>query len=115
MYMQRMDAYCYQVLVYAPTDNTEFFFSPTMETNGERKFGTSPYVATKIISKQSEPSYVKGYKPAKAIGDFGSICRNRPSRSGLSTRQKATRAPSTIRPTGTAGASLPCNKAKPSA
>lgn len=65
MYMQRMDAYCYQVLVYAPTDDTEFFFSPTMETNGERKFGASPFVATKIISKQSEPGYVKGYKPGK--------------------------------------------------
>ena len=65
MYMQRMDAYCYQVLVYAPTDDTEFFFSPTMETNGERKFGASPYVATKIISKQSEPGYVNGYKPGR--------------------------------------------------
>lgn len=65
MYMQRMDAYCYQVLVYAPSDNTEFFFSPTMETNGSRKFGASPYMATKIISKQSEPGYVKGYKPGK--------------------------------------------------
>lgn len=65
MYMQRMDAYCYQVLVYAPDDNTEFYFSPTMETNGERKFGTSPYVATKIISKQSEPGYVKGFKPGR--------------------------------------------------
>ncbi len=52
-------------LVYAPTDDTEFFFSPTMETDGDRKFGTSPYVATKIISKQSDPGYVKGYKPGK--------------------------------------------------
>ena len=64
-YMQRMDAYCYQVSVYAESDDTEFFFSPTMNDNGERKFGTSPYVSTKIISKQSESGYVKGYKPGK--------------------------------------------------
>ncbi len=65
IYMTRKDTCCYQVYVYAPTDDTEYFFSPTMETDGSRKFGTSPYVASKIISKQSEPGYVKGYKPGK--------------------------------------------------
>lgn len=64
-YMQRMDDGCYQVSIYAPSDDTEYFFSPTRNDNGDRRFGISPFISTKLISKQSEPGYVKGYKPGK--------------------------------------------------
>lgn len=64
-YMDRKDDYQYEVHVYAESDETAFMFSPTQETNGERKFGESPFVEDRIISMQSDPSYVKGYKPGK--------------------------------------------------
>ncbi len=64
-YMNRMDDYQYQVAVYAESDETAFMFSPTKETNGERKFGESPYVEDRIISVQTQPDYVQGYKPGK--------------------------------------------------
>lgn len=64
-YLNRQDSYQYEVFVYAPSDETAFFFTPTRETNGERLFGESPYVEDRIISMQSEPGYVKGYKPGK--------------------------------------------------
>lgn len=69
-YLDRQDSYQYQVYVYAPSDETAFFFTPTQETNGERLFGESPYVEDRIISMQSEPGYVKGYKPGKGYWGF---------------------------------------------
>lgn len=65
MFMERKDDYCYQVLVYAESDETEFLFSTTKETNGGRLFGESPYVDERILSRQTLPGYVKGYKPGK--------------------------------------------------
>ena len=64
-YVNRVDAYQYEVHVYAPSDETSFFFSPTMQTNGERLFGESPLVEDHIISVQTEPGYVQGYKPGQ--------------------------------------------------
>lgn len=64
-YTERRDDYCYQVLVYAESDDTEFFFSPTRETGGARLFGESPFVDDRILSRQSQTGYVKGYKPGK--------------------------------------------------
>lgn len=64
-YVNRQDSYQYQVLVYAESDETAFYFSPTQQTNGERLFGESPLVAERIISVQSQPGYVQGYKPGK--------------------------------------------------
>ena len=64
-YVQRKDAYQYQVEVYAETDETAFLFSPTRETNGERLYGESPFVEERIISVQTQPGYVQGYKPGK--------------------------------------------------
>lgn len=64
-YAGRQDGYQYQVYVYAESDETAFFFSPTQETNGARLFGESPLVAERIISVQSQPGYVQGYKPGK--------------------------------------------------
>lgn len=65
MYVSRLDAYQYQVMVYAPSDDTEFKFSPTQETNGSVLFGESPLVEDRIISVQTQPGYVQGYKPGK--------------------------------------------------
>jgi len=64
-YMSRKDDYQYEVNVYAESDETAFMFSPTRETNGARKFGESPFVEDRIISVQTEPDYVQGYKPGK--------------------------------------------------
>ena len=64
-YMNRRDDYCYDVWVYAESDDTEFMFAPSQSTTGDRKFGQSPYVAGKIISMQSKPDYVVGYKPGQ--------------------------------------------------
>ncbi|MBO4665307.1 MAG: hypothetical protein J5612_00360 [Paludibacteraceae bacterium] len=64
-YMKRLDSYQYEVYVYAESDETAFMFSPKQETNGERKFGESPLVEGRIISVQSQPEYVQGYKPGK--------------------------------------------------
>lgn len=64
-YVKRLDAYQYQVEVYAESDDTEFLFSTTMETNGERLFGVSPLVENRFISVQSQPGYVQGFKPGK--------------------------------------------------
>ena len=64
-YVKRLDNYQYEVWVYAESDETAFFFSPTQETEGARKFGESPLVEEHIISVQTEPGYVQGYKPGK--------------------------------------------------
>ncbi len=65
IYTKRLDNYQYEVYVYAESDETAFMFSPTMEVNGERKFGESPFIEERIISMQKDPNYVKGYKPGK--------------------------------------------------
>ena len=70
LYMQRMDAYCYQCAVYAPSDETEFFFSPTCEVNGERRYGISPYISGKVISHQEDPTYAQGFRPGKGYWGF---------------------------------------------
>ena len=64
-YVNRQDGYQYQVYVYAESDETAFFFTPTQETNGARLFGESPMVEERIISAQTQPGYVKAYKPGK--------------------------------------------------
>lgn len=64
-YVARKDGYQYQVYVYAPSDETTFLFTPTQETNGARLYGESPLVEDRIISVQSQPGYVQGYKPGK--------------------------------------------------
>lgn len=64
-YVNRQDAYQYQVMVYAETDETAFLFTPSWETDGERLFGESPLVEERLISVQSQPGYVQGYKPGK--------------------------------------------------
>lgn len=65
MYMKRLDSYQYQVEVYAESDETAFLFTPTQETNGARLFGESPLVEERIISVQSDPGYVQGFRPGK--------------------------------------------------
>ncbi len=75
-YMSRRDDYCYDVTVYAETDDTEFMFAPKRETNGARKFGQSPYVEGKVISMQDKPDYVIGYKPGQGYWGLTVDLRN---------------------------------------
>mgnify|MGYP002622250765 CR=1 FL=1 len=75
-YMSRQDNYQYQVFVYAESDETEFMFTPTLETNGAVLFGESPLVEERIISVQSQPGYVQGFKPGKGYWGLWVDIRN---------------------------------------
>ncbi len=48
-YMDRKDAYQYECKIYAAKDGAKFFFVPTESQSGA-KFGTSPYVNTKLMN-----------------------------------------------------------------
>lgn len=61
-YMDRNDAYQYSCTIYAPKDGTHLFFTPTESLTGD-KFGTSPYVASKLMNKNG---YVVPVVVAKA-------------------------------------------------
>lgn len=64
-YTRRLDSYTYEVIVYSEDDKTGFFFSPTQQMEGDRKFGESPFVKERIVSVQTQPGYVQAYKPGK--------------------------------------------------
>ncbi len=49
-YMDRTDAYQYSCKIYAEKDGAKFYFVPTESQTGD-KFGTSPYVNTKLMNK----------------------------------------------------------------
>lgn len=49
-FMDRTDAYQYSCKIYAEKDGDEFFFVPTESQTGD-KFGTSPYVSSKLMNK----------------------------------------------------------------
>lgn len=48
-YMDRTDAYQYSCKIYAEKDGAKFFFVPTESQSGD-KFGTSPYVSSKLMN-----------------------------------------------------------------
>ncbi len=65
-YVERKDAFGYEVNVYAESDETEFFFTTEHNTDGTYKFGLSPYISDRIISTQSyDKNYVKPFRPGK--------------------------------------------------
>lgn len=49
-YMDRTDAYQYSCKIYAEKDGAKFYFVPTESQTGD-KFGTSPYVSSKLMNK----------------------------------------------------------------
>ncbi len=49
-YMDRTDAYQYSCKIYAEKDGAKFYFVPTESQTGD-KFGTSPYVNSKLMNK----------------------------------------------------------------
>ena len=49
-YMNRTDAYQYSCKIYAEKDGAKFYFVPTESQTGD-KFGTSPYISSKLMNK----------------------------------------------------------------
>lgn len=49
-YMDRTDAYQYSCKIYAEKDGAKFYFVPTESQAGD-KFGTSPYISSKLMNK----------------------------------------------------------------
>lgn len=49
-YMDRTDAYQYSCKIYAEKDGAKFYFVPTESQTGD-KFGTSPYISSKLMNK----------------------------------------------------------------
>lgn len=49
-YMDRKDAYQYSCKIYAEKDGAKFYFVPTENQAGD-KFGTSPYISSKLMNK----------------------------------------------------------------
>lgn len=60
-FMDRTDAYQYSCKIYAEKDGDEFFFVPTESQTGD-KFGTSPYVSSKLMNKNGYVVPVKAEK-----------------------------------------------------
>lgn len=48
-YMDRTDAYQYSCKIYAEKDGAKFYFVPTESQAGD-KFGTSPYISSKLLN-----------------------------------------------------------------
>ena len=49
-YMNRTDAYQYSCKIYVEKDGAKFYFVPTESQTGD-KFGTSPYISSKLMNK----------------------------------------------------------------